>query len=854
MNLGTCGEGKKENSMTTCSRGGEETNMPSLIVDKQYTYHNHKHIVIINIRSATHMFSSVILHMKRYFNFNNEGIGFTFVPTILLLPIFLVVFFHSASCSTRCGTLQSPIEPKSKVGNDTDKPSLNDTLETVNIVKSTTKASEVGEALEKRDYNLASDLAAKLQNFPADLLVKARLAEALQDYETAVSVYHQMTDILAEFEPIRITAIAESLYKAGRPDEAASQLELFLRSNTVVPESDRFAMNLKRARWNLELEKHEEALQILEDAKRNASNAIAKDKLSCMTAEIFLAQGKKQPAATILNDILHKPSSKETLLKTLSLLKKHQIKLKISDSTRITTAKKLIEYKAFDLAEEFLNQITLSTLQNETEWLKAKTLFDKRRHYKEAFTALSEIAKQNSPYADEAAFLAARALSRLDRDEEAIVAFRAYASKTKRKAKAAEARFTAARLEFYLGRNKQALASFERLVGRGLGGKNQSRLGPSNTRDAHFMAGLSAYALKRYDSADSHFNAASTGTSDFEVLARNKYWSAATKAAAKKPGWQQALYQICNDDYTDWYARMAAMRLEDEHQPLESCDLSVSGSGGLSSSEEFDGGVGPTVNNTSINNAPIIPLSDISPLAALYAEAGLLQDAADFLRKVEISGKTKMPTEHWISHYTALNAPQYAISKATFQLKRPFASQRRDIVEAAYPTPYKELVAEVERSHGLPEKLIFAIARKESLFNPNVVSRAGAMGLMQMMPQTFEKNRKKAGLPSLEPGTLPGPEDSLRAAGYEFASLFSQFKTLPLAIMAYNGGSAAVSRWLDRSGGEPLDVFVEKAGFAETRNYVRRVTKNLIRYRLLYGGPKLDMPRVVEKPNYEKPN
>jgi len=63
--------------------------------------------------------------------------------------------------------------------------------------------------------------------------------------------------------------------------------------------------------------------------------------------------------------------------------------------------------------------------------------------------------------------------------------------------------------------------------------------------------------------------------------------------------------------------------------------------------------------------------------------------------------------------------------------------------------------------------------------------------------------------------------------------------------MAYNGGAAAVTRWLDRSGGLPLDVFVEKGGFAQTRNYVRRVYKNLIRYSLLAGDPLPEIPRTA---------
>ena len=167
---------------------------------------------------------------------------------------------------------------------------------------------------------------------------------------------------------------------------------------------------------------------------------------------------------------------------------------------------------------------------------------------------------------------------------------------------------------------------------------------------------------------------------------------------------------------------------------------------------------------------------------------------------------------------------------------------------AAYPTPYATGARTVEAAHDLPSDLIFAIARKESLFDPHAVSWVGAMGMMQMMPKTYEANRKKAGLPALSEGELPGPVASIQAAGFELADLFEKFEgSLPLSIMAYNGGAAAVTRWISRSGGLTLDVFVEKVGFGQTRNYVRRVTQNLVRYRLLQGKPIPKLPLVVGK-------
>jgi hypothetical protein len=95
---------------------------------------------------------------------------------------------------------------------------------------------------------------------------------------------------------------------------------------------------------------------------------------------------------------------------------------------------------------------------------------------------------------------------------------------------------------------------------------------------------------------------------------------------------------------------------------------------------------------------------------------------------------------------------------------------------------------------------------------------------------------------------LPGPEDSIIAGGHELAHLMRVFSgAIPLAIMGYNAGPAAVKRWLDRSGDLPTDLFVEKSSFGQTRNYVRRVYANLVRYAQLYNGPMPVLPPLISR-------
>ncbi len=743
-------------------------------------------------------------------------------------------------------------------------------------------AVSVGRALEHGDVQTATTLAKTLPNSPAASLIKAKVAEALGDDETAVRMYHELTDALPEFERIRIDLLSDALARLGRTDEAAQQLNTLLKTDSSLSKTERFSFEMKMGKWFFDSKKPKESLDVLKQAEKDAPTAASKDRAILLSIPILLLDKKLKESSALLDGLVSKPTSRENLLSALSLLKEQKIPFRWTDERRLTVAKTLIDFRAYETALGLLKEVQKTKhpikSEQETQWLIAQSLFKRRGHYKEAVAVLQPIAAGGGSYADEAEFLAARALSRLDRDDEAIRAYRSYAAKTKRKAKAAEARFLAARLEYYLGRHKQALAALERLVGRGgnAASPKSSPLTPSDTRDAHFTAGMCAFSVGMFTRAEPHFVQASDGTSDSEVLKRNEYWAAASKAAALKNGWEKALLSVCEKDPTDWYARMAAARLEDAKVELGPCDLSRAVHIERESEVE-DAGVPDNVRGaesdeartavtaqafaakantapaTAGNDAPRAtppppkPLAEISKVAALFAEAGLFREAADILQELEKKGAVKLPPAEWIAQYTALEAPQYAISRASSLFKWPPEGNAEGIVAASYPIPYRSLAEEVESKMKLPDKLIFAIARKESLFDPKAVSRVGAMGLMQMMPGTYEANRKRAGLSPLKKGALPGPEDSIRAAGYEFQHLFEKFNSLPLAVMAYNAGEAAVDRWVKRSSGVPLDIFIEKAGFAETRNYVRRVTKNLLRYRLIYGGPPLELPRAVEK-------
>jgi soluble lytic murein transglycosylase-like protein len=142
----------------------------------------------------------------------------------------------------------------------------------------------------------------------------------------------------------------------------------------------------------------------------------------------------------------------------------------------------------------------------------------------------------------------------------------------------------------------------------------------------------------------------------------------------------------------------------------------------------------------------------------------------------------------------------------------------------------REIVRQVSVEHGLDPKLVDALVRVESGYDPQAVSRKGAMGLMQLMPATATR------LGVADPFD---PEQNVRGGVREFARLVSVYRgNLQLALAAYNAGEGAVSRYR----GVPP--------FSETRNYVSRIlTIYTGRPYRLSGSYRRVQVRMVTDPN-----
>lgn len=138
------------------------------------------------------------------------------------------------------------------------------------------------------------------------------------------------------------------------------------------------------------------------------------------------------------------------------------------------------------------------------------------------------------------------------------------------------------------------------------------------------------------------------------------------------------------------------------------------------------------------------------------------------------------------------------------------------------------------RRSGIDPLVLHAVIRQESRFQADVLSPAGAVGLMQLMPRTAAEAARKEKMPKPGRKDLLRPAVNVRLGAAYLSRLVKEYKgDYFRAVAAYNGGEAAVARWWERSNGDPA-AFLEGINYKETRFYLRRVFLNLLQYYRIY--------------------
>jgi soluble lytic murein transglycosylase len=159
------------------------------------------------------------------------------------------------------------------------------------------------------------------------------------------------------------------------------------------------------------------------------------------------------------------------------------------------------------------------------------------------------------------------------------------------------------------------------------------------------------------------------------------------------------------------------------------------------------------------------------------------------------------------------------------------------VIRIIYPFPYRQLILAEAAQRGVDPFLAAGLIRQESMFNASAVSPVGAVGLMQVMPETGSAVARGLGIDRFTPDMLARAEVN---AYIGMAYLADQLRTYgdrtDAVLAAYNAGPHRVERWRALPEWPDRALFAERIPFAETRGYVKIVQSNMHLYRHLYGA------------------
>lgn len=231
------------------------------------------------------------------------------------------------------------------------------------------------------------------------------------------------------------------------------------------------------------------------------------------------------------------------------------------------------------------------------------------------------------------------------------------------------------------------------------------------------------------------------------------------------------------------------------------------------------------------------------PAVARFLELYAMNDPARFVEWREIARNT--------DDETALSMGEWALRTGNDQLAiaAVTAGERWDALDYRFPLSFNSLYRVHAANSGVSLAYLYGISRQESMMNPVIRSPVGAVGLMQLMPNTARLVAKKHGWRYQGTGSLTDPDTNIRYGSAYLKQLLGQFSNnRVLASAGYNAGPGRVLRWASHDGvRRDAGMYVENIPFLETRGYVQRVLLYTAIYEKLLTGRNVPVLTEAER-------
>lgn len=635
--------------------------------------------------------------------------------------------------------------------------------------------------------------------------LRARVASELKEHAAVVALLAELEKQLPLLEPGIARLRAEAQLEVGPAADAAA----YFAARGGLRALTRAATAYERAG------KPDEARRTIDRALAAAKGGAAEAAARAVRARVAEATGARDVALADAKWILREAPADRTAEEASALVTRLDPAWKPATSERLGRADKLAAAGKIDEALSELSAASQSPAppdEGELAHARGMALY-KARRYEGAAGELSRAVARRAKTADEDAFHAARALSRANRDEEAIRAYRAIVKEDPKSARAEEASYLAARLAMLLGKLEDARAAYASHLKRYKRGKHAEA--------ATYELALVHVAEREFAKAQRLFGELARAEDNKQEAARLRELEGAAAQKAGDSGTAKAAFQdVIRAQPLSFSALAARARLAQMGAPLPA-----------------------PIEPAEAASSPPLGVK-LPPAAELLHLLGLDDEAEDALRAKEkelAQAAAPRGVEALCAAYGTLDhaTRRYRIAQDQVKaetLRHEPSQATRWAWECLYPRPYADDVRRVESREGLPAGIVHAVMRQESGFDVDVVSPANAVGLLQLLPTTAREIAKRSDVPFEEGSLVKAPVNVDLGARY-LSLLVRMWKgSLPLAIASYNAGPSAVSRWLEHAGDTEVDFWVARIPYGETRTYVGRVMGNFARYRYLESG------------------
>ncbi|MFO0696806.1 MAG: lytic transglycosylase domain-containing protein [Polyangiales bacterium] len=564
----------------------------------------------------------------------------------------------------------------------------------------------------------------------------------------------------------------------------------------------------------LELGEREAALRELEAVVREDAGPVDGVAARLAYASALARWGDRARAVALLRETyLARPAHRDVALVEAALRALDPASLRLGREERLARAERLSDAGRHDLALEELDALgrpreaaALAAYQH----LRGTILLATRERAEEAASAFAEAARVGGARNLEDAFLAARALSRAGKDREAIAAYQRFARTHRDHPRAAEAAYLAAWLSV-----REGLPEAHRALEAFLAGPF-ARRSPGRVADAERLLAYDAFDHARYREALAHL--VRYGSLERGVETEVRYFSARVRERLGERDAAIATYlALARETPHAWYGLLSMKRLAALGTRVEPPRLAW-----------------PEAAAVDVR---------LPEAVAFLASIGLSDEAATLLRAHESEVRAAAPAgrerEWLVAAYVELgdHGRAFGLARAAgIDLDAEPSEADAWARRALYPRPYDGEVRAFASRFGVDTSYVYATMRQESAFDPSAQSRAGAIGLLQLMPGTARSVATRMGV-EFDRTMLFDPLWNVRLGIGEMGGLAERFHDLPAIVAAYNAGAGRVRAWLASARTRELDRWVEEIPYEETRRYVKRVMSHHAVYQALAGEP-----------------